>query len=297
MGWAVLMGLGGGFVTVLFFGYWARGLRSAPARADPGSGTGADRAGIGRRATPARAVGGEDRVVRVDVCPAGDCRDRECPCRASRTDARPSGRRGRSCSRIRIAGGPCIVAVDLIVRGSMWLALSGFVAAHWGFRHAGSTAHGRWPLTAYWVGAALALAHTLAAFRWHYDWSPHASGHGDGRADRRGLWPELGWRRVGQLRLSRRVAGGRGVADGASSTVRGCVDRNVGAPGLLLHHHRQRRNHVRGVADEPCRYRAGCPVGLVLAANCRRPIAECPGPYPCAVPEAPPCRIEPIGVV
>ena len=24
MGWAVLMGLGGGFVTVLFFGYWAR---------------------------------------------------------------------------------------------------------------------------------------------------------------------------------------------------------------------------------------------------------------------------------
>ena len=63
------------------------------------------------------------------------------------------------------------MAVDLIVRGSMWLALSGFVAAHWGFRHAGSTAHGRWPLTAYWVGAVLALAHTLAAFRWHYDWS------------------------------------------------------------------------------------------------------------------------------
>lgn len=63
------------------------------------------------------------------------------------------------------------MAVDLIVRGSMWLALSSFVAAHWGFRRAGSVAHGWRPLAAYWVGAALALAHALAAFHWHYDWS------------------------------------------------------------------------------------------------------------------------------
>ena len=63
------------------------------------------------------------------------------------------------------------MTVDLLVRCSMWVALCGFVAAHWGFRRAGPTTHGRWPLAAYWVGAALALAHALAAFGWHYDWS------------------------------------------------------------------------------------------------------------------------------
>jgi len=63
------------------------------------------------------------------------------------------------------------VAVDVIVRGSMWLALGAFVAAHWGFRRAGSAAHSSWPLAAYWIGAALAFVHALAAFHWHYDWS------------------------------------------------------------------------------------------------------------------------------
>ena len=63
------------------------------------------------------------------------------------------------------------MAVDVIVRGSMWLALGGFVAAHWGFRRAGSAAHSSWPLAAYWIGAALAFVHALGAFHWHYDWS------------------------------------------------------------------------------------------------------------------------------
>jgi hypothetical protein len=61
---------------------------------------------------------------------------------------------------------------DLIVRGSIWLAIACFVAAHAGFRRAVSPGEqARWALPAYWIGFALALTHFLAAFSWHYGWS------------------------------------------------------------------------------------------------------------------------------
>ena len=63
------------------------------------------------------------------------------------------------------------MATDLIVRGLMWLALGCFVAAHLGFRGAHRGALARWARAAYWSGGALALAHVLAAFHWHYGWS------------------------------------------------------------------------------------------------------------------------------
>lgn len=60
---------------------------------------------------------------------------------------------------------------DLIVRGSMWLALSCFVAGHVGFRRARPSRAARWAVSTYWLGLALAMAHAAAAFHWHHDWS------------------------------------------------------------------------------------------------------------------------------
>jgi hypothetical protein len=60
---------------------------------------------------------------------------------------------------------------DLIVRGSIWRALACFVAAQAGFRRASGGRSATWALPAYWIGFALALAHFLAAFHWHYGWS------------------------------------------------------------------------------------------------------------------------------
>ncbi len=51
------------------------------------------------------------------------------------------------------------------------MALACFLAAQLAFRRSADRPKRRWPVAVYGVGAALALAHYLAAFGWHYDWS------------------------------------------------------------------------------------------------------------------------------
>ena len=63
------------------------------------------------------------------------------------------------------------MTTDTIVRGLIWLSLACFVTAHLAFQRTGSGAPARGPLLLYGIGAGLALAHYLAAFHWHYDWS------------------------------------------------------------------------------------------------------------------------------
>ncbi|HUF46944.1 MAG TPA: hypothetical protein VMM93_03950 [Vicinamibacterales bacterium] len=60
--------------------------------------------------------------------------------------------------------------VVLIVRGSIWIALAAFAAAHVGFRRTGRDPL-QVPLTLYWMGAAFLLVHIVAVFHWHHDWS------------------------------------------------------------------------------------------------------------------------------
>ena len=60
---------------------------------------------------------------------------------------------------------------DLIVRGSIWLALACFLTAHVAFGRSNAKVPARWAHAVYWMGASLAFAHYLAAFHWHYNWS------------------------------------------------------------------------------------------------------------------------------
>lgn len=61
---------------------------------------------------------------------------------------------------------------DLIVRGTIWIALGLFVAGEAGRRVARS--RGRptpWALAAFALGAACCALHFAAAFHWHHAWS------------------------------------------------------------------------------------------------------------------------------
>ena len=67
MAWAIMMGLGGGLVMVLFFSVWPRVYGRRELGRIQGAGTGDDRVGVGGRPAAAGRVRGDDGKLRGDV--------------------------------------------------------------------------------------------------------------------------------------------------------------------------------------------------------------------------------------